>query len=219
MENIIIFGIGQNADIIFYQLSKYTKYRVVAFCVDKSYFKDKIHLNLPVYIFEEVEKNFDPKKYKFIAPVSHNKKDNFGKEVYRRIKKKKYEFISYISPLAIVDTKEVGENTIILEQNNIQPYSKIGNNCLIWSGNHIGHHSIIEDNCFISSHVVISGSVLIKENTYIGVNSTLRDNIKIGKNSIIGAHSLVLEDIVDNTIMKAEQSRSVVLKKRRNVKI
>lgn len=219
MDKIIIFGTGQNADVIYYHLKKYTKYKIVSFCVEKNFLNKKKHFGLPVCVFEEIEKTYSPKIYKFIAPVSHIKNNNKSVDIYKKIKEKKFKFVNYINPLSIIDTEDIGENTIILEQNNIQPFSKIGNNCLIWSGNHIGHHSIIEDNCFVSSHVVISGAVKIKKNSYIGVNSTIRDNVTIGENSILGANSLVLKNLSDNTIMKSNQSKFISLKKKRNIKI
>ena len=210
MSKVIIFGIGQIAEIAYFYLTKDSENEVVAFTVDIEFLKIDTFHNLPVLAFEEIEKKYSPNEYKMFLPISYDNVNKIRAEKFKKAKKKGYKCISYISSKATYYNTPVGENCFILEHNVIQPHTKIGDNCILWSGNHIGHHSIIEDHCFLASHVVISGSVIIGEYSFVGVNATIRDNIKIGKENVIGASSLILRDTEDKSIFlsrQAERSR------------
>jgi len=200
MKKLIIFGIGEQAEIAYYYFKNDSNYEVIAFSVD-SKFKDRDTLfELPVINFEDIEKEYSIDDYHFFVAIGYSKLNKIRTDKYLEIKSKGYILASYISSKASIFTDKIGDNCFILEDNTIQPYVKIGNNITLWSGNHIGHHSVIKDNCFIASHVVISGGVEIGENTFIGVNATLRDHIKIGKSNVIGAGALILGDTEDNKV-------------------
>lgn len=200
MKKLIIFGIGEQAEMAYYYFKHDSSYDVVAFTVDETYKNKDTLFDLPVISFEEIEQILSPDDYSMFVAIGYNKINKIREEKYLAAKAKGYKIASYISQKASVFTELIGENAFILEDNTIQPYVRIGNNVTLWSGNHIGHHSYIEDNCFITSHVVISGGCIIGQNTFIGVNATLRDHIKIGRSNVIGAGSLILSDTEDNKV-------------------
>ena len=204
MEKVVIFGMGDIAEIAHYYLLKSNEFEVVGFTVDREYLKEPTYKKLPVVPFEEVEDTFSPQECKMFVPLSYTKVNEFRAEKYNTAKEKGYKFISYISPHAsIAENAIIGENCFIFEDNTVQPFVKIGNNCILWSGNHIGHHSKISDHCFIASQVVIGGGVEVEEKTFIGVNATLRDHIKIGKSNVIGAGALILSNTENNQVYMA----------------
>lgn len=221
MVNVIIFGLGDIAQIACYYLDKdKEKFNVVAFTVDKEYINSKTFMDRNVVPFNEIVEKFPPNEYKMFIPLSYKKVNQLRKQKYLEAKKLGYSFISYISPHSFVaENATIGENCFIFEDNTIQPFVKIGNNCILWSGNHIGHHSIIEDHCFIASHFVISGGCVIGESTFIGVNATFRDHIKIGKSNVIGAGALIMQDTKDYQvyIAKATEPASIKSDKIRNI--
>jgi len=200
MKKLVIFGIGEQAELAYYYFANDSDYEVVAFTVDKEYKNKDFLFNLPIVEFENIEKNFSPQEFEMFVAIGYKNLNKLREEKYFACKKKGYKLTSYISSKVSIFTKSIGENCFILEDNTIQPFVEIGNNVTLWSGNHIGHHSIIKDNCFITSHVVVSGGVEIGENTFIGVNATLRDHIKIGRFNIIGAGALILSDTEDNKV-------------------
>ena len=126
--------------------------------------------------------------------------NRFRERIYNEGKAKGYNFLTYVSSKANVCTEDIGENCFILEDNNIQPYTKIGNNCVLWSGNHIGHHSIIEDSVFITSHVVVCGECLIKKYCWLGVNSSIRNTCIIEEGTIVGMSASVNKNTSGNAI-------------------
>jgi len=207
MENLIIFGLSEIAEIVYYYLRK--EYNIVAFTADEKHINCQTFNGKEVVPFENIEKRFPPKEYRIFIAIGYSKVNTVRRSKYLEAKEKGYKFISYISKYAfIADNVEIGENCFIFEDNTIQPFTKIGNNCFLWSGNHIGHHSTIQDHCFIASHVVISGGCEIGEGTFIGVNATLRDHIKIGKYNVIGAGALILGDTEDYKVYMASPTEA-----------
>lgn len=200
MKRLIIFGIGEQAEMAYYYFKNDSNYEIVGFTVDKDYIKQDSLFDLPIIEFETIGKNYSNDTYELFIAIGYNKINKTRTEKYLACKEKGYKIASYISSKASIFTQDIGDNAFILEDNTIQPYVKIGNNVTLWSGNHIGHHSKIENNCFVTSHVVISGGCTIGENTFIGVNATLRDHIKIGKSNVIGAGALILADTEDNKV-------------------
>lgn len=192
---LVIFGVGEIAQLAHFYFTEDSDYEVTAFAVDAAYLKEPTFCGLPVVAFEDVARVYPPASHDFFVALSYSKLNALRKEKYLAAKEMGYRLASFISSRATVLTKSgIGENCFIFEDNTIQPFATLGNNVTLWSGNHIGHHSVIKDHCFISSHVVISGGVEIGEQCFIGVNSTLRDHIKVGDRCVIGAGSLVLGD-------------------------
>jgi len=206
MSKVVIFGVGQIAEVAHYYLTHDSEHEVVAFTVDKEYLREEFYHGLPVIPYEELRELYPPNKYKMFVPISYKKVNKLRAEKFKDVKLKGYDCVSYISSKAIYYNTPVGENCFIFENNVIQPFSKIGDNCILWSGNHIGHHTTIKDHCFLASQVVVSGSVIIDEYTFIGVNATIRDNIKIGKENIIGANALILKNTEDRAVYVSKET-------------
>jgi len=108
MENLIIFGLGEMADVAYYYLSKV--YNIVAFTVNKDFIKSQAFNGKPVVAFEDVENEFPPEKYKMFIAVGYSKVNAVRRDKYLEAKKKGYKFISYISKHAfIADNAKIGE--------------------------------------------------------------------------------------------------------------
>lgn len=209
-QKLIIYGLGETAEIISDYFIKGSKFEVIAFTVDKDYMDKKSFMGRPVVEFENVENVFNPKDYFLFAAASFNRLNRVREKMYKSGKLKGYRFASYIHKTAFVwDNVEVGENVFIFENNVVQYGVKIENNVIMWSGNHIGHRSVVEQNCFISSHVVISGYCKIERNTFIGVNSSINDKITVGYDSFIGSGSLVVKDLYPGKVYVGSPARAV----------
>ena len=192
---LVIFGIGDIAQLAHFYFSMDSGYEVVAFTVDAAYRTETTFCDLPVIDFEKISKFYAPEQCEIFVALSYSNLNAVRKEKYLAAKALGYRIASFISSHAtVLNEGRIGENCFIFEDNTIQPFVTIGNNVTLWSGNQIGHHSTIKDHCFIASHVVVSGGVEIGEQCFIGVNATLRDHIKIGEKCVIGAGALLLAD-------------------------
>lgn len=194
LKKVIIFGTGDNAELAKFYFEKDTDLKVAGFTLDSQYITSNLFCSLPVLDFETIEDNFPPSEFMLFIAIGYTQMNAVRETKFIEAKDKGYKLASYISPKATVLTKNIGENTFILEDNTIQPFVSIGDNNVIWSGNHIGHHSVIKNHCFITSQVTISGRVVIGNNCFIGVNSTIRDHIVVADNSLIGAHAWISKD-------------------------
>ncbi|HEX7670612.1 MAG TPA: acetyltransferase [Polyangiaceae bacterium] len=195
MKPLVIFGLGDIAQLAHFYFTHDSDFQPVAFTVDRAYVKEPEFCGLPVVPFDELATRFSPDRHHVFAALSYSKLNEVRKEKYLAAKAMGYPMASYVSSKATVwPGFTPGENCFIFEDNTIQPFVKIGNNVTLWSGNHIGHHSTIKDHCFLASHVVISGGVVIEEQCFLGVNATIRDHVTIGTKCVIGAGTLILKD-------------------------
>lgn len=210
-EKIVVFGLGDIAQLANYYFDIDSNYEVVAFTVDADYLKDEFE-GKPVIAFEEVESKYPTSEYKMFIALSYAQMNKLRELKYNEAKAKGYELVSYVSSkCSYLSQFKHGDNCFILEDNTIQPFVKIGDNVTLWSGNHIGHHSTIESNNFISSHVVVSGHCTIKTNCFLGVNAAIGHQVTIGKETLLGAGAVVSKNTDEKSIYVP--SRSVKLDK------
>lgn len=198
---IIIFGMGDAAQVAHYLFTTDAKWEVAGFTVDAAYLTETTFEGIPVVPFEEVEKHFPPAQYDMFVATGYNKMNKIREEKYHAAKAMGYTLRTYISShCTYLSQFPPGDNCFIFENNTIQPFVKLGSNIVLWSGNHIGHHSIIEDHNFLTSHVVVSGRCHIEPNCFIGVNASLRDAIRIKRETLIGAGAVVMKDTIEKGV-------------------
>lgn len=195
MKKVVIFGIGDSAELAKYYLETDPKYiniyEVVGFCIDKEYRKTDLFLGKPLINFEDIEEIFPPEEYYLFNTLGYSKINTLREKKYLEGKEKGYKYINYISSKAIVLGEVDGENNFIEEGAIIQPFSKIGNNNVIRYGSAIGHHSEIQSNCFIAPKVSIAGRVLIKNNCFLGISSTILDHLVLEERTLAGGGTLI----------------------------
>lgn len=195
MADVVIFGIGQWAELAHYYLTHDSPHTVVAFTVDRAYLNTANLKGLPVVPYDEIERTHPPAAVKMFIPISFIRMNHARAEKYADAKRRGYELISYVSSKATTwPDFTCGDNCFILEDNTIQPTVKIGNDVVLWSGNHIGHHTTIEDHVMITSHVVISGCCTIGQFSFLGVNSTVRDETVIAPETLVGMGVTLVSD-------------------------
>jgi sugar O-acyltransferase (sialic acid O-acetyltransferase NeuD family) len=204
MNELVVFGTGQIAELAEFYFTSDSEHRVVAFTVDSAHLRQDQFLGRPVVPFESISEAYPPDRFGFFVAISYAKINALRAAKVAAAKALGYSLVSYLSSRATVFRGfELQENCFILEDNTIQPFARVGSNVTLWSGNHIGHHSLIEDDVFIASHVVVSGGVRIGRGSFVGVNVTLRDHVTIGQKCVLGAGALVLEDQPDFSVIAA----------------
>ena len=201
MKRLVIFGIGQIAEVAHYMFAEDSDYDVAGFTVDDDYRDRDEHLGLPVFPFERLQDSHSPDEFVLFVAMGFGKVNEQREAKLAEARANGYDFASYISSSAWVwRGYEAQPNTMVMEHNTIQPYVTIGENSILWSGNHIGHHSKIGKNVFIASHAVLSGAVSIGDNCFIGVNATIRDNVTLGSHCVVGAGALIVNNARDRTV-------------------
>ncbi len=211
-KKLIIFGVGDIAQIAKYYFDIDSAYEVVAFTLDQEYITLSTFEGLEVIPFQEIEKKFSPSEYSIFIALSYSKMNKLREKKYFEAKEKGFSIASYISSkCSYLSQFPPGENAFIFEDNTIQPFVKIGHNVTLWSGNHIGHHSIIKDHNFISSHVVISGHCIINSYCFLGVNSTLAHKVELAEGTLLGAGVVISKNTERNKVYVS--ARPTILEK------
>ncbi len=210
MAKVIIFGLGDMAEIAHYYLKNDSEHEVVAFCVSKKDLpKEKYFKELPIIAFDVVEEKYSPIKYNFFAPMSSEKMNTVREKIYYSIKKKGYQMISYMSSKAVVYNSEIGNNCFIQAGNVLHPFTKIGNNVMLWSGNLVGHHGEIKDHVTFASHVAMAGNCIIGENCYLGTNSTIRDGINLAKGTLVGLATVITKNTEEWSVYLGNPAKKI----------
>ena len=126
MSKVIIYGLGDMAEIAHYYLTNDSEHEVAAFCIKgKVLPKEKYFKDLPIIPFEKVEAQYSIVQYKFFAPMSSEKMNTHREEVYYSIKKKGYQMISYVSSKSVIYNSKIGENCFIQAGNILHPLLKL----------------------------------------------------------------------------------------------
>jgi sugar O-acyltransferase (sialic acid O-acetyltransferase NeuD family) len=207
-KKLLIYGIGETAEIAYEYFTHDSDFDVVAFVVDEKYKIESKIFDLPVILFEEVERIYPPEDYYMFAAATYNKLNRIRTLMYKKAKEKHYQMASYISSKAFIwHNVMIGDNVMILENNVIQTNVKVGNNVILWSGNHIGHRSTIEDHVYLSSHCVISGFCTIKKYSFLGVNCTFNDEITLAEDNIVGSGSLIVKNSQKGNLLIGSPAR------------
>lgn len=203
MAKVVIFGIGNWAELAHFYLTHDSPHEVVAFTLDRGYLDRESFRDLPVVPFDEVEEHYPPGQFQMFIPISFKRMNHVRADRYHDAKRRGYELISYVSSKATTwPGFKCGDNCFIFEDNTIQPFVEIGNNVVMWSGNHIGHHTTIKDHVMITSHVVISGCCTIEEHCFFGVNSAVRDETVIARETVVGMGVTIVKDTKEFEVYK-----------------
>ena len=117
MKKIIIFGIGDFAQLATLYLEKTLNFEVEAYTLHKEYIVGDTCFGKPLIPFEEIEKTYPISQYDMFVALGYKKKNSIKREVFNLVKAKGYKLISYISPKATVDinTTRIGENCFIFD--------------------------------------------------------------------------------------------------------
>lgn len=207
MAKIIIFGIGDVAQLAKYYFEIDSPHQPVCFTIDKEYLKEESFEGLPIIPFDTIESIYPPSEYQMFIAIAYGDMNRLREKKFYEAKQKGYHLVSYISSrCSYMSQYKCGENCFIFEDNTIQPFVQIKDNVIIWSGNHIGHHSIIHSHNFISSHVVISGHCEIEPNCFLGVNSTLAHWVKIAKGTLVGAGAVITKNTEPDSVYVPQKS-------------
>jgi sugar O-acyltransferase (sialic acid O-acetyltransferase NeuD family) len=204
VAQIVVFGIGQWAQLAHFYLTHDSPHDVVAFTVDRDYMKGDRFAQLPVVPYDEVERHYSPRDFRMFIPMSFKKMNHLRAQKYDDAIARGYELVSYVSSKATTFPGFVcGANCFILEDNTIQPFVTIGNDVVMWSGNHIGHHTVIKDHVMITSHVVVSGCCTIEPFCFFGVNATVRDETIVARETLVGMDAVIARDTKEFEVYQA----------------
>lgn len=194
MPKLIIIGTGSLARLAHFYFSRDSDYDVTAFAIHRAMRSDDCFLSYPLIDLESLSTYYPPEACEVFVAIGYREMNRARARVFYVLKEKGYRLARYVSSYCTYLSDEPpGENSLIMENNTIQPFVQIGNNVILWSGNHIGHDTTVGDHCFIASHVVIAGYTRVNPYCFIGGNAVVSGGkpITLGESSLIRAGSVI----------------------------
>jgi sugar O-acyltransferase (sialic acid O-acetyltransferase NeuD family) len=212
MNNLVIFGIGQQAENLWASLQGSKEYRVVGFTVDREYLQKTTLFDLPVVPFDAVMGLFPPQHYWMHIAASYRQVNRLRAEKFQAAWQLGYRMANLFSSDArIHDQATFGNNVVIGTQTIVDPFVSIGDDVHIASGCIIGHHAHIGDHCFLASGVIISGSVTVEPYGFFGAGAIVRDRIHVAQSCVIGAGAVILENTQPGGVYLAHPAEQLPL--------
>src|SRR5260370_7518510 len=98
MRNVVIFGIGQIAEVIHYYLTQEANRNVVAFTVDEQYRSAESWHGLPVVGFANVEQSYPPETHEMFVAMSFKKVNKLRQRKAPQAQPKGYVLPTHVSP-------------------------------------------------------------------------------------------------------------------------
>ena len=198
MKNIIVFGAGEFGTLIQNVMSYNRDFQIAAFG-DDNMDKSKITTgNVPLFnqgdLFQFAKEN---EIQTAIVAIGNNRVRGVK---YNLFKDAGFEMLSIVHPKALIDTKVVfGDNVIIEMGTAIHTHSKIGNNVFLGGDALIGHHNIIGDHVLVGGNASFGGAVVVEDYASVGVGSSIKPGVNIGKGAIVGVGAVVIKDVEPGT--------------------
>ncbi|WP_324730748.1 acetyltransferase [Pseudomonas paeninsulae] len=188
---LIIYGGGDFSRLMRRYFESYSDYKVVSYCLDSEYISSAFIDGVPVVSFEEVEKYYPPERCEMFVAVGYSSMRS-RVSMYKKAKSKMYKMPNYISSRAVVESGVfMGDNNVIFQGVQVEPFVIIGSNNIIWSSSVICHDVVVGDHSFIAAGSTVGGFSFIGNNCFLGFNSTIIQNITVADESLVGACSLV----------------------------
>ena len=91
MKKIIIFGIGQIAELTYDLVQQIQNLEVVAFTANKENINSETFLKLPIYAIEEIKKKLNCNDYYFVTAISYKNVNENRENIYKEMKKEELE--------------------------------------------------------------------------------------------------------------------------------
>lgn len=201
MENIFLFGGGNQAHYTIDIIEKEGKYNVVGI-IDSVHEVGSERFGYKILGRQENLKELIP-QYNILGGVI-SIGDNWSRyAVYQQIIKivPDFTFVNAIHPSVVIgNTTEMGVGIVAMAGCIFNPKAKIGNFTFFATGAQVEHDNTIHDFASISAGSITGGYVTLGKYSAITLGVTVLDRIEIGENTVVGAGSLVIKSLPDNVL-------------------
>ena len=206
LDNKIILVGYSGHGLVVVDLARGCNLDILGYAEKSKKINNPFHLS---YLGNEEDENFIGWKLKadFLIGIG----DNFTREkIFNLIFSKGCSVRNLICESAKISTNvTVGQGSFINKNVSINAFARIGLNVILNTACVIEHECIIADSVHVAPGAVLAGGVVVGERSFIGANSVIKQGVKIGCNVTVGAGSLVIHDILNNTKVVGNPTRTI----------
>jgi acetyltransferase-like isoleucine patch superfamily enzyme len=207
MADIVIFGTASISEVAKFYIEKYSEHRIVGFTVDRAYWKAESFLGLPVVPWDAIEQRFPPTAVKLLGPLSYQRLNELRRDRHVEGKARGYGFATFVHPGSHVETSDIGENCLILENNVIQPFVQIGDGVIIWTGCFIGYRSTLGDYCFLSAQAGLGDYVKLGKRSFLAGRAAVESRVEVGETCFLDTGVLIRTNLPAESVVRSRGSR------------
>jgi len=121
-------------------------------------------------------------------------------DVYHRVAKQGFEFITVVHPRATVSKAvSVEAGSVLLAGAVINVGSIIGTNVIVNTNATIEHECQIGDHAHIAPGAILAGKVKVGGHAHIGAGAIIRQGLMIGNHAVVGAGAVVVKNVPAGT--------------------
>lgn len=221
MKEIVIYGAGKIADVVYRYIALDRAFDVVAFTCDAAWLPEpKSFHGKRVVPFEEIEQQFPPARFSMLIALGYHSMNSVRAAKFTEAKAKGYRLESYVSSRAFAgDWLEMGENCVILDNVGIEPGARIGDGVALWSGVAIGHHARVGSHCWLAAGSTIGGSAVLGDRSFVGLGATIGHDVTLGSDCLLGAGAMVSKSASDGSVFIERDTGLFRLDSKRFMKI
>jgi sugar O-acyltransferase (sialic acid O-acetyltransferase NeuD family) len=206
---VIIYGLGDFAELMYFYLQHDSSYQVEAFTADEQFINNKESFcGKPLLAFENIEDFYPPQEYSMLVCIGYKKMRN-RKILFDKAISKGYKLINYIHSSVKSMNLELGCNNIIFPNVTIEPGVTIGNNNIIWSDTLLGHGAAIGNHIYIAAKVLVSGQSKIEDLSFLGNSVSMIDGLNISTESFLVAGSIHFKNTEPYTMYMGSPAKKV----------
>jgi sugar O-acyltransferase (sialic acid O-acetyltransferase NeuD family) len=117
-------------------------------------------------------------------------------DVYRRITRRGFEFITVVHPRATISKKvSIESGTVLLAGAIVNSGTIIGANVIVNTNATIEHDCIIGHHVHVAPGAILTGNVRVGDYAHIGAGAVIRQGVIVGNRAVVGAGAVVVKDV------------------------
>lgn len=195
---VLVLGAGGHAAVLVDMLRQ-LNHTIVGLVAMHQPEDKPVFSGIPYYSSDDDVLNFDKHNVLLANGIGSLPGKNIRAKVHQQFQAAGYQFITVVSPRAIVSAYST-----LAEGAQVMPGVIVNANCVIGEGTIINTGAIIEHDCQIGSHnhiapgAVLSGHVSTGDYVHIGTGASVIQGIEIGDHAMVGAGATVTKSLDSN---------------------
>lgn len=186
--DVVIFGTGGHARVVYDLVLKSEKYQVAAFVSNQ-----QIDTFLGIKHIHESQLPALGVKLGVVAIGDNWIRSKVVDKVKNLVED--FDYVTLVHPSVSVGLgAEIGKGTVVMAGSTVNPFAKIGDHIILNTHSSVDHECEMGDFSSLAPGCVLGGNVFIGAYTAVSIGARIIHGIKIGEHTVIGAGSIVVED-------------------------